>query len=577
VVSTRPANSSIRCVLVRRPLVPTPQQRQIEDFPGLGLLVVAPAGCGKTEALALRVRGLIDQGRVSAPRRVLALTFSNRSRDNIRERLQGHLRPEQMRTLVSVSNFHGLAARLIRAHGNVIGVPAEVGIPSTDWVTRVCRDDLGLDYDAVDRVNALFREAKQSPRTDAEVLERLRASGSRFAVQVEERRQAERRVTYDDMLRLAELILANDEVAELYRQHFAAVVVDEFQDLTSQQLRVVQRIGAGRTTYAGDLAQGIYSFTGADPKAVLATIRSETSHEVTFAESHRSSPAVLDMVNALAPTVGGQALTCAEPTHWPSGGVAGSVRFANTGDEAAWIYRFTKSIVERAPSHRIAVVARYQKRRAALDAAYAADLDAPSFRWDQPFVEKSIVDPLRAALRRADAQAAARTASVREYLWGLVGGSLIQDPSTREHMDDAVAWAADEYVDGTGFNEIAAKVATLDGDSILTTPGVHLLNAHLGKGQQFDWVVVAGLEEGTLPFFKAKTPEELLEEARVLSVMISRARHGVVLTRVSSLWNRQKAPSRFLAPLEAHPSCRDATSLIDWMNSADWGRLAAQD
>jgi len=252
------------------PLTPTPKQAEIRDFSGRGLLVVAPAGCGKTEALALRVKGMLDRGDVAAPCRVLALTFSNRARDNIRERLANHLRPEPMRTLVTVSNFHGLAARLIRAHGNVIGIPPEIGIPKADWVTRYCRDDLGLGYDATDRVNDLLREAKLSARSDAEVLDHLRASGSRHAVHVEEARQAEGRLTYDDMLRFAELILQNDQVADLYRRHFAAVIVDEFQDLTPQQLRVVQRIGAGKTTYAGDLAQGIYSFAGADPKFVLA-------------------------------------------------------------------------------------------------------------------------------------------------------------------------------------------------------------------------------------------------------------------------------------------------------------------
>jgi DNA helicase II / ATP-dependent DNA helicase PcrA len=559
-----------------RPFDPTPKQQEIRDFPELGLLVVAPAGCGKTEALSLRVENLIDQGHVVAPRRVLALTFSNRARENIRERLANYLRPEQMRTLVTVSNFHGLAARLIRAHGNVIGIPPEVGIPKTDWVTRVCRDELGLGYDAVDHVNALLREAKLSPRTDAEVLAYLRSSGSRSAVQVEEKRQAEGRVTYDDMLRLAELILTNEQVADLYRKHFAAIVVDEFQDLTPQQLRVVQRLGAGRTTYAGDLAQGIYTFTGADPQAVLVEIRSETAHEIVFAESHRSSPAVLDMVNALAPTVGGQTLTCAEPDKWPGGGVAGTVSFADVHEEATWIVNLCKKILLRAPGHRIGVVARYHTRRTTLDAAFANDAEVPSFRWDQPFVDKAIVDPFRAALRRADPRAAARSASVRDYLWALVGGAKIQDPSQRESMSDAVAWAADQYSDGTEFNELAARIITLDGSSVLTTAGVHLLSGHSGKGQQFDWTIVAGLEEGTIPFFKATTSDALLEEARVLSVMISRARHGVVLSRVSSHSGWQKRPSRFLQPLQAHPSCRDHAGLVQWLNSADWPTLAMQ-
>lgn len=60
---------------------------------------------------------------------------------------------------------------------------------------------------------------------------------------------------------------------------------------------------------------------------------------------------------------------------------------------------------------------------------------------------------------------------------------------------------------------------------------VHLLNAHSGKGQQFDWVFVIGLEEGHLPGKRNSEGDALAEEQRVLLVMLSRARHGLVVTR----------------------------------------------
>jgi DNA helicase-2/ATP-dependent DNA helicase PcrA len=69
-------------------------------------------------------------------------------------------------------------------------------------------------------------------------------------------------------------------------------------------------------------------------------------------------------------------------------------------------------------------------------------------------------------------------------------------------------------------------------------PGVHLLTAHSGKGQQFDWVVALGVEEGKLPDFRATAEEQLREELRVLHVMVSRSRRGVVLTRVEREQNQ---------------------------------------
>jgi DNA helicase-2/ATP-dependent DNA helicase PcrA len=557
------------------PLVPTPKQEEIRDALGLGLLVVAPAGCGKTEALALRVRGLTERQQVVQPRRVLVLTFTNRARENIRERLRTHVRPEHMRSLVTVANFHGFAARLIHAHGNVIGIPPDIGIPESDWVTRVCRDEYGLDYNAVGVVNTLLRTAKQEARTDDEILSHLRTAGSHHAITLETRRQAEGRLTYDDLLRLAELILANDQVTALYRNLFAAVVVDEFQDLTPQQLRVVQRVGAGRTTFAGDLAQGIYGFAGAEPERVLRAIRSEVTEEVTFAESHRSSPAVLDLVNAIAPLVSGQLLTCARPDAWPSGGVAACGSFPGVVEEADWVLRLCKTILTHAPRHRIAVVARTKGRRERLDKAFDADDTLPKYHWDQPFVDKQTVDLVRTTLRLADDQAAARAPSRREYLWAMAGGQNVQDPSSREALNEAITWAADLHADGASFRDIGTRLRAVDGDTVLSAPGVHLLNGHLGKGQQFDWVVAVGLEQGTLPFFKATEPDEVLEEARVLAVIMSRARHGLVLSRVDTLAGWSKRPSQFLATVQAAPACRDLRGLIDWMKAVDWNVLAA--
>jgi DNA helicase-2/ATP-dependent DNA helicase PcrA len=74
-------------------------------------------------------------------------------------------------------------------------------------------------------------------------------------------------------------------------------------------------------------------------------------------------------------------------------------------------------------------------------------------------------------------------------------------------------------------------------------PGVHLLNAHTGKGQQFDWVIACGLEEGHLPGRKNSTGSALDEEQRVLLVILSRARHGVIVTR-SHLQDGRYGPYR---------------------------------
>ena len=207
---------------------PTAGQLAIRDADELGLLVLAPAGCGKTEALALR-GGLVVHGHIRAPRNVLVATFTNRARDNIRERLRTHVRPGDFSDLVMVQNFHGLAARIFRAHANVIGMDPEMTMPDRDWVSDQCRVRR-LSYGASDEVKGALRRAKQEARDDDEVLAEL--AYDRIARAIEQTRQHKQRLTYDDLLRCAEVILANETIASLYRNHFACVVVDEFQDLT---------------------------------------------------------------------------------------------------------------------------------------------------------------------------------------------------------------------------------------------------------------------------------------------------------------------------------------------------------
>ena len=270
----------------------TPEQTRVRDCSELSLLVIAPAGCGKTETLALRVEGLLSRQAVKTPQRILVTTFTNQARDNMRDRLICYLTPRQMREAVTVCNFHGLSARIIQAHGNVIGLdPALWSMPQNDWIGQRCRE-LKLRSSMSNDIQSKISSVKRDGITDERVLKEIERSGNKYALRIEKQRQSGRRLTYDDLPRLAELILANDEVASLYRQHFGAIIVDEFQDLTPQQLRIVQRIGYGRTTYAGDMAQGIYSFAGAKPEVVMAKLEAECATTIEFAESFRSSPAV---------------------------------------------------------------------------------------------------------------------------------------------------------------------------------------------------------------------------------------------------------------------------------------------
>lgn len=417
---------------------------------------------------------------------------------------------------------------------------------------------------------------KQRPLTDEQVLIELVGLGNESAVSIEKERVRQGLLTYDDLPRVAELILANDEVADLYRAHFGAVIVDEYQDLTPQQLRIVSAIGREHTTFAGDLAQGIYGFAGAMPVAVDETIRASCRTVVELTESHRSAPAVLGLTNALIPYTGGVPLTSAAPETWPGGGLAGSVTMATASAEAAWIAGVAAAIHSSAPRQRIGVLTRTGPRRRFLDEAFAAS-SVPSMRWDDPLLDADTARAMRTLLLRLDGEEFSASSDRIAYLRRVAVFEATVDIDARRKLGEAISWAHDLLVQGVARDEVRRRVRIGDAAQLLERPGVHLLTGHVGKGQQFDWVFVAGLEEGVLPDFRS---EDALEEARVLSVMISRARHGVVLSYAQSVptasgYNKRRSRSTLMASTDtAGP--RTLAGIIDWFRSADWAAISAR-
>ncbi|MBM7242704.1 ATP-dependent helicase [Rhodococcus fascians] len=559
-------------------VVATSKQQEIRDHAGLDLLVIAPAGCGKTEALALRVQGLLNRGDVTAPQKVLVTTFSNRARDNIKERLKAYLPGSVMRDRVSVANFHGISVRLIRAHANVIGLKSGLLLPESDWVSEQLRIRRA-SWDEQKLVKDALQSTKLQALTDEDVAAELDRIGNVMASDIERQRKAEERLTYDDLPRLAELILGYPAIAELYRAHFGAVVVDEFQDLTLQQLRIVNHIGHLRTTYGGDLAQGIYGFAGAKPIEVDRAIRDECTTVIEFSESHRSSPAVLSLVNSLMPRTSGHLLTSADPASWPSGGLAGSVVHQTAEIEAAWIVKIARALLARAPNQRIGLIARTAPRRRFVDSAFE-HADVPHFRWDDGVLDTDVAKLVKAMLTRFDLVGYEKVADKIAFLRNAAGVEAIADVDILKGTIDALGWVYDLLSESVRPPDIRRRIKIGDASTLVTSAGVHLLSGHVGKGQQFDWVVVVGVEEDFIPFSMADTPDEITEEARVLSVMISRARHGAILSRAASVPTnaghyRARTASRFLTEINASGPL-DLDEIIEWFRTVDWKAVAAR-
>lgn len=562
----------------------TDEQQEIFDYEPFGMVITAPAGCGKTEALAYRAKGLLERYDFSGNgRRLLITSFTNQAKDNINERLKKYIGVQTLRDHVTVCNFHGLASRIIKAHGQLIGIGGDWTLANVDWVGRELRTG-GYTRDDSKQAGQALRDAKLTCLTDDDVMKQLQSIGGQageIARTIEKKRINEKMISYDDQIRVALWLLSDHRVAGLYRNHFFAALVDEFQDLTPQQLKFVQTLCGKNITFAGDTAQSIYSFAGADVAYVQQEITKDSGRQIKLLRSFRSAPRILNAVNSLSPLTGSEHLSAAFPNRWGSGGVVGLASFDDEGSEAAWVAGMSKSILRHCPHQRIGIITRLDNRAITLKRTLTQN-NIEYTDWKSGIFRPEVAGVLSDICSDIQARTFENNLEALQYIQQKAATYHV---GQTEELEEGCGWLFDQLFqrgfDSSKACEIKEKITVRRGnETIATRDGIHCLTGHAGKGQQFDWVFVLGMEDGTIPDFRAKSFEEKCEEARVLSVMISRARIGVFGTYTKGKVDRWgnhhvNTPSEFFEYLKKVPGflC-GKDDIVTWCRKADWPAIA---
>lgn len=535
------------------------------DHGSLGdTLIIAPPGCGKTELLARRAAACLRNGHLPDGRRILALTFTNKARDNLASRL-AQLAGPSFRRRMTVVNFHGLALHLYTRHRYVLKDSVRELLPDDRALRSIERrvfEEYNVPRAAQQKIRVILRGAKAGAFTDEEVIERLENSGSSPAVEYERQLQSESRMDHDDVMRFGLQIIKNDGVAQLYAERYAYVIVDEAQDLTRVQYDLLEPIGRSCTVFAGDTTQGIYRFAGADPEWVFERIGDRTPIRVQLDKSYRSSPEVLAVVSAVAGALGGPALSSADPAVWGERGRATLALFNSPVNEADWlldqISQWQSDAAAEDPPRAITVgvLTRMKvggRRDVFLSKARDAGLEVET--WDHPLHRPEVVQLLRRHLDGVLATVADPRQQVEELYLRCFADVDAENASTLIDLRDA----ADELIGLIEDEELPTLVDRIRISSDVdfpVGPGVHVLTGHTGKGQGFDKVVVLGFEEGQIPsFFTKGLPDDDLqvrEELALLHVMASRAKEELVFTVCRTTNGYPQKPSRWMALIKDH-------------------------
>ena len=281
------------------------QQREAVLLPPGPALVLAGAGSGKTRVLISRIAHLLEEG--VRPAEILAVTFTNKAARSMRERLaalvQLDLGPLWMGT------FHGIAHRLLRRHAEALGLPADFQVLDSDDSQRLVRRalrELGLDEKqwAPRALAAQIGRWKDEGWTPAEVAAREVGRWT-TPVQVYQRYELIKErgglLDFADLLLYALRLWEQDAILEHYRERFAHVLVDEFQDTNAVQYTWLRRLAThGRLFVVGDDDQSIYAWRGARVENLLRFAEDFPGAAlVRLEQNYRSTAPILAAANAV--------------------------------------------------------------------------------------------------------------------------------------------------------------------------------------------------------------------------------------------------------------------------------------
>ncbi|MDT9688286.1 ATP-dependent DNA helicase UvrD2 [Streptomyces sp. P9(2023)] len=560
-----------------------PEQREVALALHGPVCVLAGAGTGKTRAITHRIAYGVRAG-ILQPGGVLAVTFTNRAAGEMRGRLR-----QLGAGGVQARTFHSAALRQLqyfwpKAVGGDLPRLLERKIQLVAEAAARCRVRLDrnelrdvtgeIEWAKVtqtvpaDYPAAVAKSVREAPRDPAEI-------GQLYAM-YEQLKRDRSVIDFEDVLLLTVGILQDrHDIADQIRRQYHHFVVDEYQDVSPLQQRLLDLWLGDRDTLCvvGDASQTIYSFTGATPDHLLNfRTRHPDATVVKLVRDYRSTPQVVHLANGLLSQARGRAaehrlelISQRDPGPEPA--------YTEYGDEPAeaegTARRIRDLIAAGVPAGEIAVLYRINAQSEVYEQALA-DAGVPyQLRGAERFFERQEVREAGIALRGA-ARAGGNDsllddvedlpAQVRAVLstkgWTAeppAGSGAVRD---RWESLAALVRLAEDFARAKSGATLSDLVAELDERAAAqhapTVQGVTLASLHAAKGLEWDAVFLVGLTEGMMPITYAKTDEQVEEERRLLYVGVTRARLHLSLSWALSRspgGRASRRPSRFLKGL----------------------------
>lgn len=562
-----------------------PDQRRVATELSGPMCVLAGAGTGKTRAITHRIAYGIAIGRYN-PASVLALTFTSRAAEEMKVRL---------RSLGAVGvvarTFHAAALSQLRYFWpQAIGgtLPTILNNKSQYIIESARRLGLATDRAIVRDLASELEWAKVSMLTPDTLMPRLQDRALpaditpidmvRLYRTYEELKDERNVIDFEDILLLTVAIIEeNPEIAAQIHQQYRHFVVDEYQDVSPLQQRLLRAWLGQRNDICvvGDASQTIYSFAGATSRHLLDFPRLfEGTTVVKLTRDYRSSPQVVALANRLLASRRAQPdstrYSWAPPlelvSQRPTGPEAQWFEYEDDEKEATGIAEDIRDLIDKdgVPAAEIAVLYRTNAQSAALEQALNDAGITYQLRGAEQFFERAevraAISSLQGAAKGAEPEdsvaqlvrdnlknlgwsekAPERSGQVRqrweslETLVSLTDRLLAEREAQREQA--RANGAKDLPPELTLYELVAVLIQRSQQRDAPAMNGVTLASLHSAKGLEWEAVFLCGLNEGLMPISFAQTSDEVDEERRLLYVGITRARQHLTFS-----WSRSRTP-----------------------------------
>ncbi len=559
-----------------------PEQRLVATSLDAPLVVLAGAGTGKTRAITHRVAHAVREKRYD-PSATLAVTFTTRAAGEMRSRLASlGVRTAQARTIHSAalrqcqyfwpgafgSEFPPVLANTFP----LVARAASLVLHSSE--PALVRDlDSEISWAKSSNV-APERYATLAAKWDREVSGATPAQVAAVMESYEKTKAASGQVDFGDILLCAaSLIAEHPAVAGRIRATYRHFVVDEYQDVSAVQHRLISLWVDGRpdVCVVGDPNQAIHSFAGARADFLLSfASEHEKANVVRLVRNYRSTPEILAASNHV---LGGRHASATLRATRPSGAQPQFHPVRSEADEAAEVAAWLQEAHAAGTAwSELAVLYRINAQAPSFEAALT-DAGVPyTVRGTERFYDRAEVrQAITVLTRAAQSEPGGSVPELMDSFLASTGWSP-EAPTTmgrqRERWESlnalrAMAMEEDSTRENwTAENFTAWLAERASWQSAPVADAVTLSTMHAAKGLEWDGVAVVGVREGLMPFALAQEEPALSEERRLLHVAFTRARLMLRVSWATANGNRSASRSRFLAGLttEGHKSATPSSS-----------------